>query len=262
MAKVGVIGGSGLYDMPGLEVTGQQDVETPFGMPSAPLMLGRLESHEIVFLSRHGIQHSYPPHKVNYRANVHAMKLLGVERIIAVCACGGINPAMAPGSIVVLDQVLDFTGGMREATIFDSGQVVHVDFTEPYCPDLRSLLLSAARYSEVKVHNSGTYICVNGPRLESAAEIRYFGSIGADVVGMTGMPEAVLAREHEICYASLAVVTNKAAGISEGKLTTEEVVDQMKKSTDQVKQIIKSALELMPWDRSCACKDALSGSSM
>lgn len=262
MARVGVIGGSGLYDMPGLEVTGQREVETPFGMPSAPYMMGRIEGHEIVFLSRHGIQHSHPPHKVNYRANVHAMKLLGVERIIAVCACGGINPAMPPGAIVALDQVLDFTGGAREATIFDGGEVVHVDFTEPYCAELRAALRSSAIKAGLSLHERGTYVCVNGPRLESAAEIRHFGSIGADVVGMTGMPEAALAREHEICYASLAVVTNKAAGISEGKLTTEEVVDQMRRSTDQVKAIIRGALDLMPSERGCACKSALSGSSM
>lgn len=262
MARVGVIGGSGLYDMPGLEVTGQQKVDTPFGMPSAPYMLGGIDGHEIVFLSRHGMQHSQPPHKVNYRANIHGMMLLSVERIIAVCACGGINPSMPPGAIVALDQVLDFTGGMREATIFDGGQVVHVDFTEPYCAEMRSVLIASAREAGVHLHNSGTYVCVNGPRLESAAEIRHFASIGADVVGMTGMPEAVLAREHELCYSSLAVVTNKAAGISEGKLTTEEVMEQMRRSTEDVKSIIRAALALMPTSRGCSCKDALSGSSM
>jgi 5'-methylthioadenosine phosphorylase len=262
MAKVGIIGGSGLYEIPGLRLTGERDVETPFGLPSSPYMSGELEGSELVFLPRHGIHHNLAPHKINYRANIRGFSNLGVERIISVCASGGINPSLEPGSIVVLDQVLDLTQGARASSFYDEHEVVHIDFTEPFCPELRAALTGAAGEAGIDVFDSGTYICVNGPRLESRAEINHFSSIGADVVGMTAMPEAALAREDQVCLANITVVTNRAAGISGQKLTTREVVENMRRSTERVKGLIKAMLPLIPAERSCSCKDALKDARM
>ena len=262
MSRVGIIGGSGLYEIPGFEPEGEQVISTPYGEPSAPYKVGKLGSHELVFLPRHGLGHNTPPHKVNYRANITGFKELGVERIIAVCATGGVNPSLVPGSIVVLDQVLDFTQGARVGTFFEGDDVVHVDFTEPFCPELRESLIKAALASDIEVADSGTYVCVNGPRLESRAEIKHFASIGSDVVGMTAMPEAALAREAEICLSTLAVVTNRAAGMTGEKLTTEEVVETMGQSIEKVKALIKAALPLISDERNCPCPTALTGSRL
>ncbi len=257
MPPIGLIGGSGIYEMAGLEMREERAVSTPFGEPSAAFRMGSLEGQEIVFLPRHGAPHSIPPHRVNYRANIWGFRSLGVERIIAVNAVGGINSAMPPGSIVVLDQMIDMTAGARPSTFYEEGRVVHVDFTEPYCPEMRGAILSASRESGLAVQEGGTYICVNGPRLETAREIRFFSQIGADVVGMTGMPEAVLARELEICMAGIGVVTNRAAGISGAKLTTTEVIETMEDSLSRVRILLRKAVRAVAGTRGCHCKDAL-----
>lgn len=262
MEKVGIIGGSGLYDIPGLKLKEECDTDTPFGMPSSPFMIGELEGSELVFLPRHGLHHAIAPHKINYRANIRGFSNLGVKRIISVCASGGIASSLEPGSIVILDQVIDFTQGARASSFYDEHEVVHIDFTEPFCPELREALIKAARATGIAVVEGGTYVCVNGPRLESRAEIKHFASMGADVVGMTAMPEAALAREDQICLANIAVVTNPAAGIAGEKLTTREVVDTMRLSTERVKSLIKSALAHIPLERECSCKDALKEAGM
>jgi len=164
--------------------------------------------------------------------------------------------------LVVLDQVLDLTQGARAGTFYDGPEVVHIDFTEPFCPELRAALIKAAADAGMEVAQRGTYVCVNGPRLESRAEIEYFAGSGADVVGMTAMPEAALAREDQICLSNITVVTNRAAGISGGKLTTQEVVDNMRQSTERVKSLIRAMLPLIPAERACPCKDALEGARM
>ena len=262
MARVGIIGGSGLYEIPGLTLREERDIETPFGMPSAPYMIGEMDGSELIFLARHGMHHNIAPHRINYRANIRGFRDLGVERIIAVCASGGINSSMPPGSIVVLDQVVDLTQGARSSTFYDGHEVVHIDFTDPFCPELRGALLTASERSGTGAIDGGTYVCVNGPRLESRAEIRHFASMGADVVGMTAMPEAALAREDELCLANITVVTNTAAGMSGVKLTTREVVETMRRSTERVKSLIREALPLVPPGRGCPCKDALEGARM
>lgn len=262
MKRIGIIGGSGLYEIPGLKLHDEKDITTPYGMPSAPYMIGELDGHEMVFLPRHGLHHNLAPHMVNYRANIRGFLDLGVDRIIAVCATGGIGQGMEPGAIVVLDQVIDFTQGARTSTYFDEHEVVHIDFTDPFCPEMREALISASRLSGPEAKDGGTYICVNGPRLESKAEIKLFASMGADVVGMTAMPEAALARELEICISTIAVVTNRAAGLTDTKLTTAEVIESMRQSTAHVKNIIKAALPLIPKQRACPCKSALEGTNM
>jgi 5'-methylthioadenosine phosphorylase len=262
MAAIGIIGGSGLYEALGVEIEREIDVDTPYGLPSAPFMLGRLDGLPVYFLTRHGISHEFPPHKVNYRANLWGFRELGVTRVLSLSASGGVNPALEPGTIVLIDQVLDFTGGARAHTFYEDGEVVHVDFTEPYCPEMREALSrGAADLGQTIVHH-GTYACTNGPRLESAAEIRLLAMAGADVVGMTGMPEAALAREAEICYATLTVVTNPAAGLTGEKLTTTEVVEMMRDRIRRLMQITAAGLAHLPEARACRCKDALKNARM
>ncbi len=232
-------------------------MSTPFGEPSAAYKIGKLDGSEIAFLSRHGIPHTIPPHKVNYRANLWGLKALGVERVISVSAVGGISSGMVPGSIAILDQIIDMTFGARAATFYDKDKVIHVDFTDPYCNTMRALAVKASGEIGLSARETGTYICVNGPRLETAREIQFFSMIGADVVGMTAMPEASLARELEMCLLGISVVTNYAAGISPTKLTTTEVVETMKGSIEKIKSLLKAVIPQIPPVRACACKDAL-----
>lgn len=255
--RIGLIGGSGLYDIEGLEFRKDVSVSTPYGDPSSVYRIATLNEKEIVFLQRHGVPHSIPPHKINYRANIWGFKSLAVERIISINAVGGINKSYKPGDIVIVDQIIDMTGGMRESTFYDKNEVFHIDFSYPYCSEMRELFIKASQSLQLSVKKEGTYICVNGPRLETAKEIKFFSMIGADMVGMTAMPEACLAREQEICISGISVVTNYAAGISKEKLTTTEVVETMKKSLDNIKALIKEFLLLVPSVRNCSCKDAL-----
>lgn len=261
MPLFGIIAGSGLYDIPGLEMKEEVRVSTPYGDPSDVFRIGVLSGREIAFLPRHGSPHRLQPHRIPYRANLRGFRDLGVERIISFSASGGINPDTRPGDLVLLDQVIDMTSG-RDATYFDREQVAHVDFTDPFCPDLRSGLASAALQAGVALAGRGTYICANGPRLETAAEIRAFAMLGADVVGMTLMPEAALARELEICFAAVTVVTNPAAGISASRLTTKEVVETMGIATEKLKLLIQTFFGLPVPDRSCPCSHALRDATM
>jgi 5'-methylthioadenosine phosphorylase len=261
MPEFGVIAGSGFYDIPELSIVDSAKISTPLGEPSDVYRLGQLSGKEIAFLPRHGSMHHIPPHRINYRANLWGFRELGVKKILAIGAAGGISRGMKPGSLVVLDQIIDMTSG-RDATFFDENEVVHIDFTEPFCPDLRKALMDAAEKAGTEVVSRGTYIAVNGPRLETAAEIRTFAAAGADVVGMTGMPEAVLARELEICFAGLAVVTNAAAGITEGRLTASEVVEAMKASAGQVSALLSAFFSLDFVTATCSCGVALKNAKM
>jgi 5'-methylthioadenosine phosphorylase len=261
MPEFGVIAGSGIHTIPGLEIIDSVKVSSPHGEPSDHYRIGALSGREIVFLPRHGSLHHIPPHRINYRANIWGFRELGVKRILSLGAAGGISREMKPGSLVLLDQIIDRTSG-REATFYDEHEVVHIDFTEPFCPDLRKALLVSAAQSDIPVLGRGTYIAVNGPRLETAAEIKEFSLIGADVVGMTGMPEAALARELEICFAGVAVVTNIAAGIEEGRLTTTEVVDAMKASAEQIKALLTALFSLNPGAPLCSCGNSLKNAKM
>ncbi len=261
MQRIGVIAGSGLYDIPGLTIRECKKITTPFGDPSDAYTIGEFSGREIVFLPRHGSKHTIPPHKINYRANIWGIKNLGVERILSVGAVGGITPEMKPGNIVVMDQIVDMTRG-RDSTFYDGDEVVHIDFTAPYCSEVRASIFKAGEKSGIKVKRSGTYVCVNGPRLETKAEIRIFSNMGIDVVGMTAMPEASLAREAELCLAGIAIVTNYAAGIIGKKLTTIEVIETMRGATEQVRNLLKEAFHLIPSERTCVCKDVLKDARM
>ncbi|MEI8572170.1 S-methyl-5'-thioinosine phosphorylase [Methylomonas sp. LW13] len=219
-----IIGGTGLTQIDALTITGEERLTTPFGEPSAPYLLGELNGKKLVFLARHGNPHRIPPHKINYRANIWGLKQLGVTEIIGVAAVGGIGTKMAPAVIAIPDQLIDYSYG-REHTFFadDLEHVTHIDFTEPYTPSLRARIIQAAQQANISLTPSGTYGCTQGPRLETVAEIKRMANDGCDLVGMTGMPEAALARELGLAYANISVVANWAAGVVEGEITMAEI---------------------------------------
>jgi 5'-methylthioinosine phosphorylase len=208
-----IIGGSGFAVLPGLEAVRREAVRTPYGDPSGLLTFGSMKGREIVFLARHGEGHTIPPHEVNYRANLWALRAMNVNEVIAVAAVGGIRPDLGPGTLALPDQIIDYTHD-RASTFFHRTDqpVTHIDFTQPYCEKLRQRLLASAAAAGEMIIAGGTYAATQGPRLETAAEIRRLERDGADMVGMTGMPETALARELELCYAAIAVVVNHAAG--------------------------------------------------
>jgi len=241
MAQLAIIGGTGLTSLKNLQIISREVVHTPYGEPSGPLVYGRLGDLDVMFLPRHGSGHTIPPHKINYRANLWALKEAGASQVIAVNAVGGIREDMGPGVLVIPDQIVDYTWG-RTNTYFEEGleSVVHIDFTEPYCPELRQILLQASREAGLEgIVDGGTYAATQGPRLETAAEILRYEGDGCHLVGMTGMPEAALARELELCYASVAVVANWAAGKGEGEITMEAI----EKCLDGGMQRVRSLLE-------------------
>ena len=276
---IGVIGGSGLYSIEGLEVIEEIDLETPFGRPSSPLVLSRVGDKEVVFVARHGRDHSYPPHLVPYRANLWALREVGVSRVLAVSAVGGINRSLKPGDLFLPTSFLDFTKGRentfyegrfskrvkgndRVADLMNGGKVVHIDVTEPYCPEMRRVLTEILSDRGIRHHHGGVYACTEGPRFETTAEIRMLEKLGADVVGMTGVPEVVLARELTMCYASLCVVANPAAGISENRLTSEEVIEMMQRKETEIKAVIIDLVKRLPERPGCSCREVLEGAEV
>jgi 5'-methylthioadenosine phosphorylase len=257
MKKIGVIGGSGLYKIKDLIIKKTKKVNTPYGSPSGPYMIGQIKNTEVFFLPRHGEKHDRPPHMINYKANIWGFKTLGIDRIISISATGGIKKGLKPGDIVLLDQIVDMTKN-RKSTFYDGKEgVVHVDFTYPFCSEMRKIILKAGKSTGISLKNKGTYVAVEGPRLETAAEIMAFSKLGCDVVGMTGMPEASLAHELEICYAGISIVANYAAGISKKKLTTTEVMEAMGATTEKIKKLLKEIFTIIPMTRTCSCKEAL-----
>lgn len=238
-APVGIIGGTGLTTLAGLEITGEKSVETPWGEPSAPLVEGRLGDQPVVFLARHGHPHRIPPHQVNYRANLWALHHAGVRTLVGVNAVGGIHADMGPAHIVIPDQIIDYTWG-RGSTFYegDLGGVTHIDFTFPYSGPAREVLIRAARDEGLAFSDFGVYGATQGPRLETAAEIRRLERDGCDLVGMTGMPEAVLAAELEMNYVCLGLVVNWAAGKSDHVITMAEIEAAIEQGMSGVKRIL------------------------
>ncbi len=239
----GIIGGTGLTSLEGLAVDGEQLLSTPWGQPSAPLVRGRYQEQEVVFLARHGNPHCIPPHQVNYRANLHALHQAGVTRIIAINAVGSIHDSMKPASLAVPDQLVDYTWG-RGHTFFEGElqATTHIDLTWPYSEPVRQSLLEAAATAGVSVNEGGVYACTQGPRLETAAEIRRLARDGCDLVGMTGMPEAALARELEIQYGCLALVVNWAAGKTDEVITMADIEQALGEGIGQVHQVLSRVL--------------------
>ena len=238
--RVAIIGGSGLYQLEGFEVAESLPSESPYGETSAIIQSGRWQSCEVIFFPRHGKVHKIPPHKINYRANMWALKQAGVSSVIAVNAVGGIHQKMGPESIVIPHQIIDYTWG-REHSYSDgnSDGVQHIDFTYPFTPELREQLLAAADRSGIEVFSTGVYGCTNGPRLETVAEINRMANDGCDLVGMTAMPEAALARELGIDYAGIAVVVNAAAGLNDGQIITmDQIMSHLQQGLSKVTNLL------------------------
>ncbi len=246
MSSVAIIGGTGLTSLQGLQITNREIVQTPYGAPSGILVRGNYCGHEVLFLPRHGPGHTIPPHQVNYRANIWALNEFGVTNVIAVNAVGGIRPDLEPGTLVVPDQIIDYTWG-RTNTYFEDSlkQVVHVDFTEPYCDSLRLKLIDAATQAGLEIIAGGTYGATQGPRLETSAEIDRLERDGCSIVGMTGMPEAVLARELELCYASVSLVVNRAAGRGDGEITMAEIEQFLNSGITDVRKLLEHVIPLI-----------------
>lgn len=255
--SLAVIGGSGLYGMPGLTDTHEHAVETPFGTPSAPIVVGTLEGQRVAFLARHGVGHHITPSEVNYRANLYALKALGVERIVGINACGSLREDFAPGHIVIPDQVFDFTRG-RLRTFFGEGLVAHIGSADPFCANLSALTEDAVRATGATVHHGGTFVIIEGPRFSTKAESNAFRAWGMSIVGMTCAPEAFLAREAEMCYAVMAHVTDYDVWhVSEAPVTVEMIVQTLNRNTQTAQDAIRRLVKSLPETRPCACGSAL-----
>ncbi|RKN49611.1 S-methyl-5'-thioadenosine phosphorylase [Micromonospora endolithica] len=255
-AELAVIGGSGLYAL--LDGATEHEVETPYGRPSDAITIAEVGGRRVAFLPRHGRDHRHPPHRIPYRANLWALRSLGVRQVLAPCAVGGLRPELGPGTFVVPDQLVDRTSG-RTQTYYDQG-AVHVSFADPYCPTGRRTLLDSAARHRVAAVDGGTVVVVEGPRFSTRAESRWFTAIGGAVVNMTGHPEAVLARELALCYSSIALVTDHDAGVAGGEaVTQEEVFRVFGENTDRLRGLLLAAVAALPADRDCDCGRALDG---
>ncbi|TQF06728.1 S-methyl-5'-thioadenosine phosphorylase [Kitasatospora acidiphila] len=264
-AEIGVIGGSGLYAL--LDDVTEITVDTPYGAPSDSLFLGGIGGRTVAFLPRHGRGHKLPPHRINYRANLWALHSLGVRQVVGPCAVGGLRPEYGPGTLLIPDQFVDRTSG-RVQTYYDGlplpdgtvPEVVHVSMADPYCPDGRAAALAAARSQAWEPVDGGTLVVIEGPRFSTRAESRWFTANGWSVVGMTGHPEAVLARELGLCYTSLALVTDLDAGVTAGEgVTHAEVLEVFARNVDRLRGVLFKAVEALPADRDCVCSHALDG---
>jgi 5'-methylthioadenosine phosphorylase len=258
-ADVGVFGGSGFYSF--LDDVELVPVHTPYGTPSAPVAIGTVGGRSVAFLPRHGVHHELPPHRVNYRANVWALREVGVRRIIGPCAAGSLRPDVKPGEFVLCDQLVDRTRG-RADTFFDGGVVGHVAFADPYCPDLRASLRTAAGNVGITVHDRGTVVVIQGPRFSTRAESAWYRSFGWDVINMTQYPEAYLARELGLCYAGVALITDYDTGLEgvEGiaPVTMDVVFKVLAENVDRTRSLLFAAIPALAEHPGCACGDALS----
>ncbi len=252
-----VIGGSGLYSMSGLKDTKEYDLDTPFGKPSAPIVVGTLEGQRVAFLARHGLGHHITPSEVNYRANIHALKSLGAKQVISVSACGSLRDDYAPGHIVIPDQIFDNTKG-RERTFFGEGLVAHVSIADPFCKELSDQLESVTREAGATIHRGGTFITIEGPRFSTKAESTTYRSWGMSLIGMTTSPEAFLAREAEMCYAVMAHITDYDVWhVSAAPVTVEMVIQTLNKNTEIAQEAIHLLARDFTPERDCACQHAL-----
>jgi 5'-methylthioadenosine phosphorylase len=258
MGKIGIIGGSGLYKIEGIEGLTEVAVKTPFGEPSDKFIVGSLEGKDVVFLPRHGVGHRISPSEINYRANIYAMKKLGVERIISVTACGSLKENIKPLDFVVVDQFVDRTNHARNMTFFDRGIVAHIVFAHPVCDELAAIVYQSGKNLNLNMHNKGTYINMEGPAFSTLAESNLYRSWGMDVIGMTNMPEAKLAREAEICYSTIACVTDFDCWYpAHESVTVEMIIQNLLKNVENAKKLIAEIIKNIKPERKCACKDTL-----
>src|SRR5262249_27077834 len=256
-ASVGIIGGSGLYAMPGLTDTREVRIKTPFGDPSDVIALGTLEGKRVAFLARHGRGHRILPGEINFRANIYAMKLLGVERVISVSAVGSLQEDLRPGEFLVPDQFVDRTKS-RVSTFFGNGLVAHVGFAHPTCGDLSATLADASVHCAVPVHRKGTYVCIEGPQFSTLAEAHFHRAQGFQVIGMTNVTEAKLAREAELCYATIAMITDFDCWHPDHEsVTSDQIIAALNQNSDNAQKVPRQAVKALPAKRTCKCGAAL-----
>jgi 5'-methylthioadenosine phosphorylase len=256
-ASIGIIGGSGLYSMPGLTETREIRVKTPFGDPSDAFVLGTLEGKRVAFLARHGRGHRILPGEINYRANVYAMKLLGVERIISVSAVGSLQEDLRPGEFLVPDQFVDRTKS-RVSTFFGMGLVAHVAFAHPTCSELSTILADASVHCGVPVHRKGTYVCIEGPQFSTLAEAHFHRAQHFEIIGMTNVTEAKLAREAELCYSTIAMITDYDCWHPEHEsVTAAQIIATLNQNSDNAQKVLRQAVKTLSLKRACKCGSAL-----
>jgi 5'-methylthioadenosine phosphorylase len=254
-AEIGIFGGTGIYDSGLLKEAKEITVETPFGKTSDSITVGVFKGKKIAFMPRHGKKHTIPPHLINYRANIWAFKELGVKRIIAPSAVGSLKEELAPGQFVLPSQFLDFTKS-RKLSFSEEGRVIHISVADPFCPELQAAILAAAKAQSIPVHKDCTYVCIEGPRFSTKAESRFFRSTGADIIGMTLVPECQLAREAQICYASISTVTDYDVW-AEKPVTAKEVMETLSKNVENTKKLLTAIPDEVPQVRNCSCAKAL-----
>jgi 5'-methylthioadenosine phosphorylase len=254
---LGIIGGSGLYQLPSLKKVKIVEVDTPFGKPSSPIILGELSGKKVAFLARHGIGHFISPTEVNFRANIYALKFLGIPRIVSISACGSLRDDYAPGQIVIPEQLVDFTRN-RQRSFFGEGLVVHVSVADPFCPDLSKHTFAAAVSAGAAVHQGGSLITIEGPRFSTKGESNLYRAWGMSIIGMTACPEAFLAREAEMCYVTMAHVTDYDVWhLAEESVSVDMVVKTLMKNTEMAQNAVKLLVESLPDETSCECDSAL-----
>lgn len=255
-AEIGIFGGTGIYDSGLLTESKEITIDTPFGKTSDSITVGLFKGKRVAFMPRHGRKHTIPPHLINFRANIWAFKEMGIKRIIAPSAVGSLKPDLKPGDFVLPSQFIDFTKS-RKYSFFEGEKVVHISVADPFCPELQNAISKAADKINLNIHKNCTYICIEGPRFSTRAESKFYKEvIGADIIGMTLVPECQLAREAQICYASISTVTDYDVW-ADKPVTAKEVLETLSKNVETTKKILALIPELIPQQRSCSCEKAL-----
>ena len=253
--EIGIFGGTGIYDSGLLENPKEIQIDTPYGKPSDTITVGIFKGRKLAFLPRHGKKHTIPPHMINFRANIWAFKELGITRILAPSAVGSLKEKLEPGHFALPTQFLDFTKS-RELSFSKEGRVIHISVAEPFCPELQSTILQIASNQNLKIHKDCTYVCIEGPRFSTKAESKFYRSMNADIIGMTLVPECQLAREAQMCYASISTVTDYDVW-AEKPVTAKEVLETLSKNVERTKAILTDLIDKIPKTRSCNCSKAL-----
>ena len=257
-AEIGVLGSSGFYSF--LDAPDEVAIETPYGSPSDSVSVGEISGRRVAFIPRHGRRHQLPPHAINYRANMWSFRELGVTRVLAPCAAGSLQPDVGPGDFVVCDQIFDRTWGRRD-TYYDGPETVHVSMADPYCPELRSVAIEAAGLLDINVHSQGTMVVIQGPRFSTRAESAFYSTQGWHVIGMTQYPEVVLARELEMCFVNISLVTDYDAGVTGHRpVSVEAVLEVFRDNTEKLGKLLLEIIPRIPEHRACVCGDVLRSS--
>ena len=254
-AEIGIFGGTGIYDSGLLENPQEIDIDTPYGKPSDKITIGIFNGRKIAFLPRHGKKHTIPPHMINFKANIWAFKELGITRIIAPSAVGSLKEEFEPGHFALPTQFLDFTKS-RDGSFSEDGRVIHISVADPFCPELQSSILQVIENQDMKIHKDCTYVCIEGPRFSTKSESKFYRTTGAEIIGMTLVPECQLAREAQMCYASISTVTDYDV-CADKPVTAKEVIETLTKNVEKTKNILTELIDKIPKTRSCSCEKAL-----